>query len=116
MKSTCILLIFSCILFSSCVESYLGPAPVGGDLPTNYIAIKDSAFTPNNLTLYAGSTVTFVNNTSSAKKIVGTDSTTLPAVTLAPNSSFTYRKDTVASIFYKRADNAAITGVIHLVP
>src|SRR4051812_26672859 len=61
--------------------------PAGGDLPTNYIMVKDSSFTPSLLTVVSGSSITFVNNTGATHTVMTDDSTTIRVVSIVPGTS-----------------------------
>lgn len=88
----------------------------GGELPTNYISILDSSFSPTGLTVVAGSSITFVNNTNADKSIISTDSLTIKSVTLKPNNSFVFKKDTVGVFSYHLTNKPAVNGSFTLLP
>ncbi|WP_255156863.1 cupredoxin domain-containing protein [Ferruginibacter sp. HRS2-29] len=88
----------------------------GGGLPSNYIAVNDSSFSPVTLTVVSGSSITFVNNTTTAKSIITTDSVTIKATTIAPNSSFVFKKDTTGTFYYHLTNKPAAGGMFTLTP
>lgn len=90
--------------------------PVGGSLPTNYIIIKDSAFSPSSISAVRGSTFTFVNNTGSAKGIYSLDSIIIKQPAIATTSSYVFKKDTVGTITYHLAGKPSVMGSITLTP
>ncbi len=92
------------------------PEPVGGDLPTNYIIMSDSAFTPNNITAVNGSTFTFVNRSSVARGIYSLDSVVINKQSIAVNTSFIFKKDTTATIIYRMAGRPSVSGSITITP
>ena len=88
------------------------PAPVGGELPTNFIIISDTAFTPNNITAVNGSSFTFVNRSAIARGIYSLDSLVINKQNIAINTSFIFKKDTIGTIIYRMAGKPSITGSI----
>lgn len=110
---------FIAVLFlatiSSCIKSGIS-RPAGGDLPTNYIIVKDSAFTPPVLTVVSGSSITFVNNTAIAHTILTDDTTTIRAVSIAPGTSFFFKKDTSGTFPYHCALHPNARGTIVITP
>lgn len=104
----------SCCLFS-CNKMENTDAKAG-ELPTNYISILDSAFLPNNLAVIAGSSITFVNNTSSDKSITSSDSVTIKAVTVKANDSYVFKKDTVGFFTFHLIDKKSVMGSFSLLP
>ncbi len=104
----------SSLLFS-CIQSGK-PLPAGGQLPTNYIIIKDSSFSPNNVTVVSGSSITFVNNTSNAHTISSQDSNYLKPVKIESGSSYFFKRDTVGDISYRCMTHPSVSGVIKFLP
>lgn len=88
----------------------------GGELPGNYIAVKDSSFSPATLSVVSGSSITFVNNTTSAKSIITTDSITIKTTTIEPNASFIFKKDTTGTFYYHLTNKPAAGGMFTLTP
>ncbi len=111
----CAIAALGTFLFSSCSKDVNRDAK-GGDLPTNYIAVKDSSFLPAALSVVSGSSITFVNNTTTAKSIITTDSVTIRSVTIAPNSSYIFKKDTLGVFYYHLTDKLSAAGVFELTP
>jgi hypothetical protein len=110
-----VFILFIIIGFISCSKDGQ-PAPVGGDLPTNYIIISDSAFTPNNITAVNGSTFTFVNRSGVARGIYSLDSMVINKQNIAVNTSFIFKKDTTATIIYRMAGRPSVSGSITITP
>lgn len=102
--------------FVSCSKTYEGAPGVGGRLPSNFISIKDSAFTPAILTVATGSSITFVNNTVATKTIIGTDSTIIPRTLIEAGGSFLFIKNTSGFFDYHLADKPSVSGTINLTP
>lgn len=104
-------------LLHSCSKDGKGqPAPVGGDLPTNYIIISDGAFSPDKITVVNGSSITFVNHSGSAKGIYSLDSVIINKQGIADNTSYFFKKDTVGTIIFRMAGKPSATGSITLTP
>ena len=103
--------------FSSCERECSGCSDaVGGLLPTNYIIIKDSAFSPSSITAVNGSSFTFVNNTGAIKGIYSLDSIIINKPTIQTTSSYFFKKDTVGTIYYHMAGKPSVVGSITLTP
>ena len=90
--------------------------PAGGDLPTNYIMVKDSTFTPSVLTVVSGSSITFVNNTGASHTVMSDDSATIKLVTIAPGSYYFYKKDTFGTFPYHCTLHPNARGAIIITP
>lgn len=105
-----------CFFVTSCAKTYEGSPGVGGALPSNFINIKDSSFTPATLTIAAGSTISFVNNTSLPKSIQGIDSNALPKKTIAAGSSYLFTYSNSGIFKYFLAEKPSITGTINYTP
>ena len=71
--------------------------PAGGLLPTNYITVKDNSFSPATLTVANGSSITFLNSTTTGHSIMSDDSVTIPSVLIAPDSSYFFKPDTATT-------------------
>lgn len=108
-------ILFLSLLFFACAKHTNYDAQ-GGELPSNFIAVKDSSFTPATLTVVSGSSITFVNNTATAKSIITTDSITIKATTIEPNSSFIFKKDTTGTFYYHLTNKPAAGGRFTLTP
>jgi plastocyanin len=112
---TFILSFFITIFISSCATEGMSE-PVGGELPTNYIIVKDSSFSPALLSIASGSSVTFVNNTAIVHTIISDDSTTIGRVVIEPGTSFYFKKDTTATIGYHCMLHPTARGIIDFRP
>lgn len=93
----------------------------GGQLPTHYINILDSSFSPSILTIANGNSVTFLNKTSNTHTIVSDDSATILSPALAPNGFYYVKPDTIAGsaqvyIYYHCKEHPSVKGTIVLMP
>lgn len=103
--------------FISCNKDSAGqPEPVGGELPTNFIIINDSSFSPASVRVVNGSSITFVNRTSTPKGIYSSDSVVINKQNILTNTSYFFKKDTVATIFFRMAGKPAASGSITFTP
>ena len=109
--SLLIFLIFISVVLISCSKAGQ-PEPAGGDLPTNYIIINDASFSPTNIKVVNGSSITFVNRSGSAKGIYSSDSVVINKQNILDNTSYFFKKDTVGTIFFKIAGNPLVVGSI----
>ncbi len=109
-----LLLAAAWIIFPGCDHGL--PLPRGGELPTNYIIVKDSTFTPASLTVVSGSSITFVNNTATAHTLVSDDSLPLRPVTIQPGTSYFYKKDTSGTFYYHCVQHPVARGVFIVTP
>jgi plastocyanin len=93
----------------------------GGLLPTNYINIQDNSFSPSPLTVANGSSITFLNKTTTSHTIVSADSSTILSPSIASGSYFYVKPDTLAgslpvNINYHCKEHPSVTGTIVLIP
>jgi plastocyanin len=109
-------LLMTALCFSACEKGHTGGNEQGGLLPTNYISIKDSSFSPELLTVVSGSSITFVNTTNIPQTIISTDSLIIPAAVIAANTSFFFKNDTIDAVMYHFTDKPAIAGVVTFMP
>jgi hypothetical protein len=121
MKHRLILIIFSAIVIFSCNKEGKGiPEAQGGLLPTNYITIKATSFSPATITAVKGSSFTFVNQSGAAQGIYSYDSVFLNKQGIADNTSYYFKKDTVSNgavtIYYFMAGKPTVSGIIILTP
>ena len=105
--------LFAPIYSCSKAEDFTGQ---GGLLPTHYITIKDSSFSPIVLTVATGSSITFVNSTDNEHSIVSDDSATILSGTILHKTSFYYKKDTVGTFYYHCGMHPTVKGTIILTP
>ncbi len=115
-RSLSLFLVPSFLLFLSCEKSVEHAAPVGGNLPTTYVIIKDSSFKPSQISIVAGNSITFLNQTSKEQTIISFDSITIPATKIAANESFVFKKDTVGTFPYKNVTQTNAIGSFTLRP
>jgi len=94
-------------------ESY---NPQGGYLPTNYITIQDSSFSPLTITLVAGNSITFLNSTNSNHQIISDDSVTINTNVLGPQGHYYWKKDTVGTFPIHCVNHPRARGLITLTP
>ena len=109
------LILFATNVFTSCSKDGQ-PEPMGGELPTNYIIVNDSTFSPNNVTVVNGSSITFVNRSGTAKGIYSSDSLVINKQNILINTSYFFKKDTVGRIFYRMAGKPSVSGSITYTP
>lgn len=98
-------------VFYSC-DKQIGYNGAGGNLPSNYVYITDSAITPNSLRLSLGASVTFVNTSSQAHQIVSDDNVTIRTTIINPSTSYYYKKDTLGIFNYHCELHPTETGAI----
>ncbi len=118
-KNRFILLLVTAVLVAalySCTKSADDFTAEGGLLPTHYIIIKDSSFSPATLTVATGSSITFVNDTDFEHSIVSDDSSAILSGVIAHKTSFFYKKDTVGIITYHCGLHPTVKGTIILRP
>ena len=102
---------------TSCGKDGAGqPVAVGGDLPTNYIIVNDSTFLPSSVTVVNGSSITFVNRSSTAKGIYSSDSVVINKQNILSNTSYFFKKDTVGTIIFRMAGKPSASGSITYTP
>jgi len=105
----------------SCSKSADDFTSQGGNLPTHYIDINDNSFSPVTLTIANGSSVTFLNKTTTSHTIVSADSSTILSPAIAAGSYFYVLPDTMSGtnpvrIDYHCKEHPAISGTIVLTP
>ncbi|RYD93784.1 MAG: hypothetical protein EOP54_18615 [Sphingobacteriales bacterium] len=110
------LFILTAFLFSACEKPHVGGNSAGGLLPTNYISIKDSSFSPASLTVVSGSSITFVNTTSVPQRIISSDSLLIRDTTIAANKSYFFKNDTISQVIYHFSNKPAVGGVVNFTP
>ena len=123
-KITCSYLLLTGILLSvaySCTKTASDFEAQGGLLPTHYVNILDSLFSPAILTVANGSSITFLNKTTSNHTLVSDDSLTILSPTLAPTAFYFVKPDTLAGVMpvyinYHCKEHPAIKGTIILRP
>lgn len=115
-KWLCIGWVCSLILFSGCEKIDEGYNPTGGNLPTNYIVIFDSSFSPSSLTLVGGNSVTFLNSSSRTHQIISADSAMINTGLLAPQAFYYWKKDITGTIPFHCSLHPAEQGVLTLTP
>jgi len=91
----------------------------GGQLPTHYINIMDSSFSPAVLTVAYGSSVTFLNKTTNGHTIVSEDSAAIVSPLIAPDLSYYVKPDTSSAsaqiiVNYHCKEHPLVTGTIIL--
>jgi hypothetical protein len=104
------------IYFSSCEKNHTGSNSGGGLLPTNYIVIHDSSFSPSTLSVVSGSSITFLNQTNSVQRLISDDSTTIRDTSIAPHKSFFYKKDDVGVFYYHLVNKITARGTFIVTP
>ena len=100
----------------SCNKIYDGSPGVGGNIPSSFIAVKDSSFNPAVLDVVAGTTIGFINNTTIDKTIQSADSILIPPTIIPAGKSFIFKSNNAGSFEYFRKDKPAVRGIITLRP
>lgn len=105
----------------SCSKDDVDYGAQGGLLPTHYVNIMDSSFSPSVLTVAAGSSITFLNKTTISRTVVSADSSTILSPAILPSSSFYVKPDTLSGslpvyIYYHCKEHPTATGTIILLP
>lgn len=103
------------LFFASCIQSGK-PTPVTGKLATNFTIVKDSSFSPNNIKVVSGSSITFVNNTSGVHTIVSQDGKYLKPAKIESGDSYFFKKDATGTVDYKCMTHPSVAGVIKFLP
>jgi hypothetical protein len=121
MKYKFLIIILSAITITACNKEGKGiPEAQGGLLPSNYITIKASSFSPAAITAVKGSSFTFVNQSGAPQGIYSIDSVFLNKQGIADNTSYYFKKDTVSNgaviIYYFMAGKPTVQGSITLTP
>ena len=111
-----IIIVVAGIGFYSCNKSETAFNAQGGLLPTNYIQIKDSGFSPDAITVVSGSSITFINKTAIAHQLVTDDTLTFKSKLLPTDSSFFFKKDTFGTFPYHCINHPSARGVIIITP
>jgi plastocyanin len=105
----------------SCTKTADDFDPQGGLLPSHYVDIKDNSFSPAVLSIANGSSITFLNKTTSNHTLVSDDSSTILSPAIPPNSFYFVKPDTLAGsatiyLNYHCKEHPAVTGTIILTP
>lgn len=80
---------------------------------TDAVSIKDMAFTPADITVKAGTTVTWTNNDSVAHTVTETDSQTGPnSGNLEPGKTFTFTYSAAGTYKYHCSIHPNMTGTV----
>ena len=103
-------------ILPACIKGHEGYDAAGGNLPTNYIIINTSSFSPASLAVRAGSSITFVNRDNTAHSIRTDDSTTINSNNIAPGSFYTFKKDTSGVFNYHCGLHPSVQGTFILSP
>lgn len=109
-------LITAAFFLLQCTKYSDGYNPQGGDLPSSYIQILDSTFSPAIDTIALGGSIKFINQSSMAHTIVSDDNTTIPSTLVNPASSFLFKKDTTGIFHYHCVEHPAASGSIVILP
>lgn len=104
------------LLNFSCKKTQTDYNGQGGALPTKYVIVKDSSFSPSVLTIPQGNTITFVNETDHPHAL-SIDTTTKLTDTIAPHTSFIYTNNSfTGQINYYCRIHPNATGSIIFLP
>ncbi len=118
---TGVIILFTSAIMYSCTKEGAGQSePKGGEIPTNFIILKNGTFSPSALTVVNGNSVTFVNYSGETAGIYSSDSITINKQGIAPNTSYYFKKDSAISsdytIIYRQAGKPNVTGSITITP
>jgi len=116
MKYMLTFLILTTTILISCESPHSGSNTGGGLIPTNYIVIRDSSFSPAMLSVVSGNSITFLNQTGSVQRLMTDDSTTIRDTAIAPNRSFYFKNDTVGTFDYHLVNKASASGTFIITP
>jgi hypothetical protein len=116
MKYALTFLILTTVLLISCESPHSGANSGGGLVPTNYIVIKDSSFSPAMISLVSGNSITFLNQTGSVQRLMTDDSTTIRDTAIAPNRSFYFKPDTTGTFEYHLVNKVSARGSFIITP
>lgn len=87
----------------------------GSTVTTNQVDIKDMAFTPDSITVKAGSTVTWTNNDGAAHNVTA-DNNSFSSGTLTAGKTFSQTFNTAGTFKYKCTIHPNMTGVVIVTP
>lgn len=108
-------LLFSAILFSSCSTAQTTEAPVGVGGTTAAVLMVNNTFQPTELTIAAGTTVTWTNEDNTTHTVFsGTIDTPneLFAASVSPGETFSYTFDEVGAYPYYCEIHTGMNGTI----
>ena len=105
-----------CAIILSCTPTSPNTNGVGGALPTHYISILANSISPNNLTVSIGSSITFVNQSSSNQTLVSDNCNLLDSILIVPSRSLIFKPDTVGTITYHSIEFPMLRGQITFRP
>jgi hypothetical protein len=111
-----ILLLLVAMSLVYCTKYTDGYNPQGGDLPSSFVQVFDSTFSPAFDTIALGGSVKFINQSSMAHTIVSDDNTTIPSVLINSSSFYLFKKDTVGVIHYHCVEHPNAAGAIVIRP
>ena len=104
------------LLLTSCnKEKEITDLP-GGNLPAKYIDIRDSTFSPASLTTVAGTTIVFVNNTSSTRNLVAHNCAVSDSMIVSAGTVCTLKKDIDGNLEFHCTERPATIGSITFTP
>jgi len=107
--SSALLIVSSAILLTACYKSNNN-----GSVTNNTIRMNNSAFSPSNLTVVAGSTVTWMNDDNIIHAVTTADGS-INSGDIAVGSSYTKTFSTAGTFNYFDSHNANMTGVLTVV-
>jgi plastocyanin len=107
--SIALLIVSSAILLTACYKSNNN-----GSVTNNTIRMNNSAFSPSNLTVVAGSTVTWMNDDNIIHAVTTGDGS-INSGDIAVGSSYTKTFSTAGTFNYFDSHNANMTGVLTVV-
>ncbi len=108
--------LFLVFIIISCEKAHISYNAVGGQLPGHNIVIKDSSFFPASLTVVAGSTINFLNQTSNPHTIMSDDSIAIKPVVIAPGSYYTFKPGYFGLVPFHCENHPSARGVLIISP
>jgi plastocyanin len=99
-----IALLIGVVALSGCTQSQQ-------NVPPNTVVIQNFAFSPNNLTVKAGTTVTWINNDSTAHTVVS-DTGAFQSQNLNNGDKFTFNFTKAGTYSYHCSIHPSMTGTI----
>jgi plastocyanin len=87
----------------------------GSTVTTDQVTIKDMAFTPNNITIAKGATVTWTNNDNMVHTVTANDGS-FASDSLAAGKTFSHTFNTPGSYKYHCVIHPSMTGTVTVTP
>ena len=116
MKKTIIPLISGImLLFFACSKSSYNDSNGGGGTPSdNPIYMRGSVYSAPNITLFAGSKITWINDDNMVHTVTANDAS-FNSGDINPGSSFSYTFNTIGTYHYHCVHHIGMTAVVTIV-